>query len=40
MATADRDDPDHDVCEQLLESATGPLVATPMVIAEAGARLG
>ncbi|MCC5950507.1 MAG: PIN domain-containing protein [Acidimicrobiia bacterium] len=35
VATADRDDPDHDACTQLLESDTGGLVTTAMVIAEA-----
>lgn len=35
VATADRDDPDHDACRSLLESAPGPLVTTALVIAEA-----
>lgn len=35
VATADLDDPDHAACRQLLESDTGRLVTTPMVIAEA-----
>ena len=35
VATADRDDPDHDACQSLLESAPGPLVTNALVIAEA-----
>jgi uncharacterized protein len=35
VATADRDDPDHDACRLLLESDTGVLVTTAMVVAEA-----
>jgi predicted nucleic acid-binding protein len=35
VATADVDDPDHDACLELLETATGPLVTTALVIAEA-----
>lgn len=35
LATADRNDPDHDACESLLEAERGPLITTAMVIAEA-----
>jgi predicted nucleic acid-binding protein len=35
VATADRDDPDHDACRALLEGAAVPLVTTGMVVAEA-----
>jgi hypothetical protein len=34
VATADRADKDHAACRELLETDEGPLVATPMVIAE------
>jgi predicted nucleic acid-binding protein len=36
LATADRNDPDHLACRDLLETDDGPLVTTAMVIAEAG----
>jgi predicted nucleic acid-binding protein len=36
VATADRDDPDHSSCRELLETDPGPLVTTPLVVAEAG----
>lgn len=35
VATADRADPDHETCRDLLEGDDGPLVTTAMVIAEA-----
>jgi predicted nucleic acid-binding protein len=35
VATADVDDPDHEACLELLETARGPLVTTALVIAEA-----
>ena len=35
VATADRDDPDHEACLALLEGSDGPLVTTALVIAEA-----
>ena len=35
VATADRDDADHEACRALLEGDEGPLVTTAMVIAEA-----
>ena len=35
VATADRDDPDHEACQTLLEGSVGPLVTTGLVIAEA-----
>lgn len=35
VATADTDDPDHHRCRTLLEEHEGPLLTTPMVIAEA-----
>jgi hypothetical protein len=34
VATADRADKDHAACRELLEADEGPLVTTPMVIAE------
>jgi uncharacterized protein len=34
VAAADRTDPDHAACADLLETATGPLVTTAMVVAE------
>lgn len=36
VATADRRDPDHARCRELLETDLGPLVTTALVIAEAG----
>jgi uncharacterized protein len=35
VAAADRNDPHHKACAALLENATGPLITSPMVIAEA-----
>ena len=35
VATADRDDADHDACMRLLEGDRGPLVTTALVVAEA-----
>jgi predicted nucleic acid-binding protein len=35
LTTADRDDADHRRCRNLLETDPGPLVTTPLVIAEA-----
>jgi predicted nucleic acid-binding protein len=35
VASADRSDADHEACRELLEADDGPLVTTPMVIAEA-----
>ena len=36
VATADRDDRDHEACRMLLENDQGPLVTTALVVAEAG----
>lgn len=36
VAVADTDDPDHAVCDELLDTNPGPLVTTALVIAEAG----
>jgi len=36
LAAADRNDPDHDACAQLLENHDGELVTTPLVVAETG----
>lgn len=36
VAVADADDADHDACDELLDTAPGPLVTTALVIAEAG----
>lgn len=36
VATADRDDAHHADCRALLEEDDGPLVTTPLVVAEAG----
>ena len=36
LAAADRSDPDHTACRELLEGHTGPLVTTELVIAETG----
>ncbi len=36
LAAADRSDPDHDACRELLETAHGPLITTELVIAETG----
>ena len=36
LAVADDADPDHDRCQQLLETHPGPLVTTPLVVTEAG----
>ncbi|MGH9106127.1 MAG: PIN domain-containing protein [Acidimicrobiales bacterium] len=35
VAAADRDDADHLACAELLEADPGPLVTSPLVIAEA-----
>ncbi len=35
VATADRNDDDHVACRDLLEMAEGPLITTPMIVAEA-----
>ncbi|MPZ25849.1 MAG: PIN domain-containing protein [Micromonosporaceae bacterium] len=35
VAAADRNDPHHKTCAALLESADGPLITSPLVIAEA-----
>lgn len=35
VAAADRNDPHHESSAQLLETAAGPLVTSPMVVAEA-----
>lgn len=35
LAAADNADPDHGVCADIVETASGPLVTTPLVIAEA-----
>ena len=36
LAAADRSDPDHDACRELLETSRGPLITTELVIAETG----
>ncbi|MDQ2896957.1 MAG: PIN domain-containing protein [Actinomycetota bacterium] len=36
LAAADRSDPDHTACRELLETHSGPLVTTALVIAESG----
>ena len=36
LAAADRSDPDHTRCRELLETHPGPLVTTELVIAETG----
>lgn len=36
VAVADADDPDHGACDALLDTDSGPLVTTALVIAEAG----
>lgn len=35
VAAADRSDPHHQACAAVLENAPGPLITSPMVIAEA-----
>jgi len=35
VAAADRSDPHHDACAQLLEETNGSLITSPLVIAEA-----
>ncbi|MFY1698163.1 MULTISPECIES: type II toxin-antitoxin system VapC family toxin [unclassified Solwaraspora] len=35
VAAADRNDPHHESSAQLLETAAGPLVTSPMIVAEA-----
>lgn len=34
LAAADRNDPDHEACAELLQDAQGPLVTTALVVAE------
>jgi predicted nucleic acid-binding protein len=36
LAAADRSDPDHTACRELLEAHRGPLVTPELVIAETG----
>jgi predicted nucleic acid-binding protein len=36
LAAADRSDPAHAVCRELLESHSGPLITTQLVLAETG----
>ena len=36
LAAADRSDPDHDACRELLETPRGPLITTEFVVAETG----
>jgi uncharacterized protein len=36
LAAADRSDPDHTSCRELLETHPGPLVTTTLVMAESG----
>jgi predicted nucleic acid-binding protein len=36
LAAADRSEPDHDACRELLETSRGPLITTELVIAETG----
>jgi predicted nucleic acid-binding protein len=36
LAAADRNDPNHTTCRELLETHPGPLVTTELVIAETG----
>lgn len=36
LAAADRSDPDHVACRELLETDRGPLITTALVIAETG----
>ena len=36
LAAADRSDPDHVACRELLETHSGPLVTTALVMAESG----
>lgn len=36
LAGADRSDPDHAACRELLETHSGPLVTTALVMAESG----
>ena len=40
VAAADANDPDHLACASLLDSEPGPLVASPLVIAEAANLIG
>ena len=39
LAAADRGDPDHDACADLLELTAAALVTTPLVVAEAAYRV-
>lgn len=36
LAAADRNDPDHDVCARVVTDDPGPLITTPLVVAETG----
>jgi predicted nucleic acid-binding protein len=36
LAAADRNDPDHDACARTVTDEPGPLVTTPLVVAETG----
>lgn len=40
LAAADNADPDHLACAELLAAEVGPLVASPLVIAEAAYLIG
>lgn len=40
MAAADNSDPDHDACASLLTGEPGPLVTSPLVVAEASYLIG
>ena len=40
LAAADLNDPDHVACARLLEAETGPLVTTPLVVAETAYLIG
>jgi len=35
LAAADNADPDHSACAEIVETSAGPLVTTPLVVAEA-----
>jgi predicted nucleic acid-binding protein len=36
LAGADKSDPDHESCRELLETDPGPLITTELVLAETG----
>ncbi len=36
LAAADSNDPDHAACARLLENSAGPILTTPLVVAETG----